>query len=392
MRKINVTSGDIRDNFIQRLLHENEYFLVEIADHNGMKSTCALAKDDDADCYLLSNLNRFDGCHSGMRDELGFRYSWQLCTTFLEDFLEEYSYNFVGFPTSDTTPVVADEPCSFVNNNYRTDTTYMNVNGYHSRRSYNEPLVQYSGHRIGVELEVECNSRSIKEHIDENFKSNWLIMERDGSLTDNGIEFITIPMVPKHIKAKNTWFDFIEYMSSRATSWSAGTCGLHVHIGREILGKTAEVQSETIGKLLYLYHHHLKEHQTNIKIYGRERAYNDHDGKVEEGKAVKLLGSEVLQVKSVKDTLKDKLVSRTMCDRYFDINLRNEATIEFRKGRGSLNVDRIISVIEYSELMCKYAKDADWDEISAENFFAYIKKAIKRTSPLQRYFCQELDA
>lgn len=392
MRRIDVTIEDVKRRYVQDLLCDYEYFSAIVLDKDGDECECAFAKDDE-EVYFLSNIPRFDGCYTSLRDELGFRYSWSLSYIKIPDFFDEhYPFRFDGFPSEHPESSQVEENCSFVNNNYRTDELYQNVNEYHSRRRYNAPLAQHSGHSIGVELEVECNERKIKKYLDSHFESNWLIMERDGSLSDNGIEFITIPMVPKHIKAKNTWFDFIEYMSSRAKSWNTGTCGLHVHIGREILGKTAEVQSETIGKLLFLYHHHLKDHQTNIKIYGRERAYNDHDGKVEEGKAVKLLGSEVLQVKSVKDTLKKKLTTQTLRDRYFDINLRNEATIEFRKGRGSLNVDRIISVIEYSELMCKYAKDASWDEISADNFFAYVKKTIKRTSPLQRYFCQELDA
>lgn len=396
MRKIFVSNEDLANVKLSNLLGEDEYFeviLQRISD--GEIFTCAFGKrEDEYSVYFLSDLICFDGAGSELRDDLHYSCSWS-CDGFryanqLIDDCGSAQDRFTLIGVVGT--VVTVEPnVQFINNAYRTDNMYRGIHGYHSGRNYNEPIAPNNSYRIGVELEVECNNSSIKSEIGRKFESNWLLMERDGSLSDNGIEFITIPMLPKDIKAKNTWFDFIEYMSSLASSWNTSTCGLHIHIGREILGKTAEVHSETTGKLLFLYHHFLKDHDTNIKIYGRARAYNDNDGKVKEGDAVKLLGNDVLGVKSVKDKLKDELTKRTMRDRYFDINLRNEHTIEFRKGRGSLNVDRIISVIEYSELMCKYAKQAEWADISAENFFEFVKKSIKRTSPLQRYFNQELD-
>lgn len=398
MRKIFVSNEDLASVKLFDLLGEDEYFEVILQrDSNGETYTCAFGKrEDEYSVYFLSDLSSFDGAGSELRYDLDYDYSWD-CGGFkyASELINDCSsargrFSLIGVVG---TEVIAEPNVQFINNAYRTDNMYRGIHSYHSGRRYNESVAPHNSnsYRIGVELEVECKTSAIKSEIGRKFESNWLLMERDGSLSDNGIEFITIPMLPKDIKAKNTWYDFIEYMSSRASSWNTSTCGLHIHIGREILGKTAESHSETTGKLLFLYHHFLKDHDTNIKIYGRARAYNDNDGKVKEGDAVKLLGNDVLAVKSVKDKLKSELTKRTMRDRYFDINLRNEHTIEFRKGRGSLNVDRIISVIEYSELMCKYAKQAEWSDISAENFFEFVKKSIKRTSPLQRYFNQELD-
>lgn len=379
MQDVLVSNGD----FVKVALtykRTNEHYICAFVMHN--------------DCiYFWSNLSSFNGDGQSYAIDHGFGYSYNLCAiahiTFVDFFrrrdeLERYEVSI--FDATKHKPTKYE----FIHNAYKQDVIYKNIRGYHSGRAYNAPINSDCDYKIGVELEVECNTSDIKQSLHNHFESNWLLMERDGSLSDSrGIEFITIPMCPKHIKSKMTWYDFIEFMSSRAQSWNTSTCGLHVHIGREILGKTAEEQSETIGKLLYLYHHYLKDHPTNIKIYGRARAYDDHDGKVREGNAVKVLGSEVLKVKSIKDNLKEKLTAQSNTTRYFDINLRNTATIEFRKGKGSLNSDRICSVIEYSELLCLYARKAKWEKISDVDFFEFAMKKIKRTSPLKRFISQE---
>jgi hypothetical protein len=402
MRKIYVTNEDLGSKTLNELLSSGEYFSVKLRRRDGLEFIGHFAKYHHEDrVYFISDDPAFDGSeHTELKDHFDMVCSWSCYSVpyaerLVNDSGAAYDYIFLGVYDDGTKPAQSEsEECwEFVNNNYRTGI-YSGIQDYHYYHDveFNEPIAETKGYRIGVELEVECNDERTTSKFDSKFESNWLMMETDGSLRRGlGIEFITIPMLPKHIKAKNTWFDFISFMSTRATSWSTDTCGLHVHIGREILGKTAETQSETIGKLLYLYHHFLKDHDINIKIYGRERGYNDHDGKVREGDAVKLLGKDVLSLESVKDKLKTQLTRQSMRDRYFDINLRNTHTIEFRKGRGSLNVDRIISVIEYSELMCKYARTASWTDMSVEDFFAFVRKNIKSSSPLQRYFGYEMD-
>jgi hypothetical protein len=214
-------------------------------------------------------------------------------------------------------------------------------------------------------------------------------METDGSLSSRGIEFITIPLRPQDAKKAETWSALIAYLSKYAKSWSKSSCGLHVHIGREILGRTAEQQSETIGKMLFLYHHWLKDCSMNRAIYGRMRGYSDHDAKAPEADAARTLGADVFKSKKLKDTVKKALIDKSSYGRYFDINLSNSATIEFRRGRGSINTARITAVIEYCELICLYAKQAKWESICEADFVAYCRKKIAPTSPLARWITSE---
>jgi hypothetical protein len=293
-----------------------------------------------------------------------------------------------GSVVGTSTPTPSVDAMAFFNDKYERRFTYKGVHGYHHHHgdTPNAPKKSVRGHKIGVELEVEFKSRDGKSRWNDKAKSNWFYCERDGSLNDNGVEIITVPMNPKDIKARATWEPLIEYLSDKAKSWDSPRCGLHVHIGREILGSNPEQQSETIGKLLYLYHHFVNGTPMNTRIFGRDRAYNEKDGKTREGDAVATLGSGVLKLNEVKNTLKKGLIDKSSSDRYFDINLQNSNTIEFRKGRGSIKASRIIMVIEYCEMMCKYAKSAKWEEISKDAFVSYVVSNISKESPLYRFF------
>lgn len=290
----------------------------------------------------------------------------------------------------DCTVLVPQLPPRFIMDKYTQTKIYTGQQSYHSHpyRDMNVPVGDFKGHRIGIELEVEANSSALRRDIVE-AESNWFCMETDASLGSNGIEFVTIPLLPKDAKSPKTWTPLVEYLSGKAKSWSTGRCGLHVHIGREILGNTAEEQSETIGKMLYLYHHGLKDNSVNVSIYGRQRAYHDQSGAVESARSAKSLGPAVFKVKDVKDKVKGDLISQSSSGRYFDINISPSSTIEFRKGRGSINVNRICAIVEYSELIALYARKAKWEKISVEDFFAWACKRVKRTSPLSRWISQD---
>lgn len=275
--------------------------------------------------------------------------------------------------------------CSdWFSSNYERARVYSGFHGYHDHHgSYlNMPVGSHRGHRIGVELEVEFNRESFRDKFTE-IETNWFYLERDGSLGSYGCEIITIPLKPSDAKSEDFWKPLTNHLSTRAKSWDTGRCGLHVHIGKEILGRNAEEQSETLGRLLYLYHQFVKDTRLNIKIYGRDRGYHDQDGKTSASIAARELGSEVLKIQSVKDKVKESLIDRAEDDRYFDINIRNSATIEFRKGRGSINPKRIAMVIDYCERMCVYAKSTPWQQICYTDFVKFLQSTVQNENLLE---------
>lgn len=275
---------------------------------------------------------------------------------------------------NETDDSISQDP--MINDKYENMTyTGQHYYHYHHGCHLNAPMVRFNGHRIGIELEVEFDNSEDRDEFNS-IASNWFYRERDGSLGNYGVEIITIPLLPQDAKDEEMWRSLCERLR-KARSWDTGRCGLHVHIGREILGKNEDVRQETLGRMLYLYHEFLKQTRLNVKIFGRERGYHDENGQTMESRAAKVLGNGIFKDASVKDRVKQSLIDKGDETRYFDINLQNPATIEFRKGRGSINAKRIAMVIEWCEIICKYSRQTPWSQIGYEDFVNYAKIVAK---------------
>lgn len=317
----------------------------------------------------------------------GFRYSWASSMTTCLRAIDVEQLRVVpdaniqilsvlqedGMYAEVERPRIEGMPREFLAKNYELTNKYTGQRGYHCGVVMNQPLKDNYEFRVGIELEVEFNTEDLRDEFNQ-APSNWFYRESDGSLGNYGCEIITIPLLPKDAKSANFWKPLTDALQDKATSWDTGRCGLHVHVGREAFGKTAEEQSETIGKLLYLYHHIVKDTAFNTKVYGRDRSYNEHDGKTDEGNAVALLGGEkLLRDKDICKKVGDAMKCRAEDSRYFDINLQNSATVEFRKGRGSINAERIAMVVEYNLMLVKFAKRSPWSGISAMRWRDYVR-------------------
>ena len=275
---------------------------------------------------------------------------------------------------NETDDSISQDP--MINDKYE-NMTYTGQYSYHYHHGYhlNAPIAPFKGHRIGIELEVEFDNSDDRDEFNS-IASNWFYRERDGSLGNYGVEIITIPLLPQDAKDVEMWEGLCQRLR-KAKSWDTGRCGLHVHIGREILGKNEDIRQETLGRMLYLYHEFLKHTRLNVKIFGRERGYHDENGQTMESRAAKILGNGIFKDASIKDKVKQSLIDKGDETRYFDINLQNTATIEFRKGKGSINAKRIAMVIEWCEIICKYSRQTPWSQIGYEDFVHYAKIVAK---------------
>lgn len=286
--------------------------------------------------------------------------------------------------------VVTDTDSDFILDNYETAEIYSGLRSYHASHSahMNEPLggVKDGQYRIGVELEVEANTETLRRKITNAIKSNWLFMETDSSLADGrGIEFVTIPLLPKDAMSEKTWNPLVEYLKTRATSYGSSNCGLHIHIGREAFGKSEDERQATLGKLLYFYYECIKHQEFNTKVFGRRHTYSERDFRCKESEAVKVLGMDLMSEKKIRDKVDKGLKEEASKTRYYDINIQNAHTIEFRKGKGSICTERIVAIITYCDLMIRYCRKRDWMGMSSDDFLAYIRKSASKSSPLHRY-------
>lgn len=393
-------------NYSNAIPNEGNYIEIRWNNRPGF-----ILKTDEYSYYVSDN-SQYDGREMTSSEEnmfpmidfSRFPYSWAIGPRFksIDEIIHGAAMERSDFRTIGNAEVISSnfldgthpmeipaEDESLMSPRYKSERTWRGMHSYHdSHRGVfsNDPIkANKKPYRIGVELEVAAKNRGKYAELTK-LKSNWLTMESDSSLPDYGVEIITIPLSPKDAKDPEMWASMVNKVSSLADSWNKSSCGLHVHIGREILGDDAEKASATLGKLLYLYHHYLNGTSLNTKIYGRLCAYHEQNGRTAEGDAVKTLGSAVLKNKEVIKKLDTSLKEKTSTSRYFDINLENSKTIEFRKGKGSINVDRIVSVITYSEMMIEYAKVRPWDKISYDDFVGYVRKNLPKTSPLKKFF------
>lgn len=361
--------------------------------------------------YFLSNNENFNGSRPCDLSESGFENGWASdvatgslsirqvigkferrgCAFSLYDFFEVGVNNevriFESWVTqfndeSDSGSREEDARVSFSDNifmsdKYERDSIYRGQHHYHRHHGeyMNKPKSGTNDYLIGVELEVEFGGNSDAMYEFNSAPSNWFYRETDSSLGSGGVEIITVPLLPTDAKNEEFWKPLVDSIRPYARSWDTGRCGLHVHIGRNILGNPRrDDHSEVIGKMLYFYHHCLKDTSLNVGIYGRSQGYHEPDAKTETSRAVDVLGaSTVLKHKEIQERVKDSLLDRSRDERYFDINLLNSATIEFRKGRGSLDTKRIVAIIEWSEIIARYSKSTPWENISYSDFLNFLK-------------------
>lgn len=277
----------------------------------------------------------------------------------------------------------------YVLTNY-TRNMYEGFAGYHAshRVTMNTPVNGYRGYRIGVELETEFATTSARAQF-TNQPRNWFFCEADASLDNAGCEIITIPLMPEDAKNRATWKPICDRLKSLgATSWDNNRCGLHVHIGREILGETINEREATLSRLLLFYNLYLNDDATATKVFGRARCYHEgrHDD-TQEFRAVRVLGAEVLKNKDVADRVGKAVKDRNNSARYYTINTTNTHTIEFRKGRGSLSVDRIQTIITFCEAVCLYVRTSeDVSELTLDGFREFIRATVPVTNSLYHYY------
>ena len=279
---------------------------------------------------------------------------------------------------------------------YTTESWYKGRHDYHhshgSSFRFNKPVKPSKyPFKVGIELEVIANDDAAYRKITE-LKSNWFFMERDGSLDSNGVEIITIPLRFEDASNPSFWKPFTAWLSKYAKSWTKSCCGLHVHIGNEVFNVDGKSVDELKARLSYAYNYCIDDTEFNKNIFGRAAGYSATKHKTKVGDAVATLGS---LTKSTAKLIKDKDVQKALIEetnntarnnRYYDINFSNSHTVEFRKGRGSINCERISTVVMYCYLMALWTRKAKWEDLlDLDDFKKFIVKNAPSEHPICRY-------
>lgn len=283
------------------------------------------------------------------------------------------------------------------NDGYTTDSWYTGRHDYHhshgSSFKFNTPTKKSKyPFKIGVELEVIANDDEAYEKITK-LKSNWFFMERDGSLESRGIEIVTVPLRFEDASDPCFWKPFTAWLSKYAKSWTKSCCGLHVHFGNEVF-KVDDMEEDMLkAKLAYAYNYNIDNENINKTVFGREQGYGASKCISKAGDAVKTLGEitkntkKLLKDKDIQDAILKETAGKMRGDRYYDINYSNSKTTEFRKGRGSINCERIASIVMYCYLMTQWTRKEKWENLlSIDSFISFLEKNAPEAHPLRRFF------
>ena len=279
--------------------------------------------------------------------------------------------------------------CNECNDIIHYDNSYEYCGEYYCHECYDEvrssdsindysykptPIFYGSDSRyFGVELEIDLGGKE-SNNADEileigNYSAEHVYIKSDGSLED-GMEIVTHPMTLEYHLNEFCWEDVMhECVRLGYRSHQTSTCGLHIHVNRDSLGKCFEEQEEVISRILYFVEHHWNE---MLKFSRRsEYAMNRWAARY---------GYEN-NPKAILDKAK-----KGNKGRYAAVNLCNYHTVEFRMFRGTLKYNTLIAALQMVNHICDAAflmsdeqmKSLSWSDfvmkITESELIQYLKE------------------
>jgi hypothetical protein len=237
---------------------------------------------------------------------------------------------------------------------------------------------------FGLEIEVEgWDSKSDSAmHAYQLESMDLAYLKNDGSL-NNGFEIVTHPM--SHDFFKNEASDFwsvLEDLRSkngvRVKSWDTRTCGLHIHISRT--GFSGGAHMHRFLNLVYsnpTFYSTLAGRTSDqwakfTDIYQREYKRDADGNRIEAAPS-----SGMIYEVETKRTFKHKLDTNRHSDRYSAVNTNNQATLEMRIFRGSVNGETVKAQIDLAHASVEYTRtltvqDVREGALSADNLMWYV--------------------
>lgn len=228
------------------------------------------------------------------------------------------------------------------------------IRGY-SNTSYPAPLGD-DPRKYGIELEVEMTEGSWRKpaakRVMDALSSEFVILKEDGSL-NRGFEIVTAPA--SFDEHRKRWPAMLQSDEAKKglVSWDAEKAGLHIHITR------SELSQLQIGKMLVFTN--ASANKTFVDwVAGRGS------------------GSYCTRVKK---KLGDGHPNRLSGSRYEAINTTRSDTIEVRLFRGTINHDRVMSYLDFTDALVEFCAPTVSGLGSLESpneFIAFVKQNRKR--------------
>ena len=235
-------------------------------------------------------------------------------------------------------------------------------------RCSDEKNVRY----YGVELEIDEGGKDddnaeILYNI-ANSGDDVMYIKYDGSL-DEGMELVSHPCSLKYHKDCFHWKEVMqEAKNMYYRSHNTGTCGLHVHIGREQLGETYEQQEEVISRIMFFFESHWNE----LFRFSRRSEY-----------ALGRWASRYGYDEKPKNILEK--AKKGHADRYKCVNITNFDTIEIRIFKGTLRWNTFMATLELVDAVCENAMYLNDDEIRKQSWNDFVMGICSENMELIKY-------
>lgn len=229
-------------------------------------------------------------------------------------------------------------PKIFVSTKQRSYHYFPDVWARPDNDNLNEPLV-------GLELEVYARNKYIFEN-----KSNFFYLQRDGSLSEEngGTEITTIPMPFEELIREDGGIDILtkDFMPRFSCySQKATETGFHIHLSKINFNRKVCV---LLKKAFYCF-----PYAFITELFGR-----DNTGYCRAEPQIQKLMEFGIHPNAASDLGLEKIFQPYCDTRYLELNFTNSKTIEFRRGKGTVDSVSIKSILDFCYQIYKYSMEA----------------------------------
>lgn len=231
-----------------------------------------------------------------------------------------------------------DIPKIFVSTKQRSYHYFPDVWARPDNDNLNEPLV-------GLELEVYARNKYIFEN-----KSNFFYLQRDGSLSEEngGTEITTIPMPFEELIREGGGIDILtkDFMPRFSCySQKATETGFHIHLSKINFNRKVCV---LLKKAFYCF-----PYDFITELFGR-----NNTGYCRAEPQIQKLMEFGIHPSAASDLGLEKIFQPYCDTRYLELNFTNSKTVEFRRGKGTVDSISIKSILDFCYQIYKYSMEA----------------------------------
>lgn len=289
-----------------------------------------------------------------------------------DEYLCEHCYDNYYFTCDRCGEVYPDDDGHWHGDSHYCDDCHRSmmdgVSGYHDWGGEYFPH-KFKGEKDGlmIGVELECDDGEFDKYPVRGWVHDDIVhFESDGSLSDSGVELITQPCSLRYHKETVGWKTLCKTMVDMGfRSHDTDTCGLHVHLTRNVIPITSIVKMDIWLNRWMLW----RDVARRDSIYSGE--YDDNK-KVDIGHAVR---------NSYRcNPICEKWYGRGYNDRYQPLNTNNSETIEIRIFKGSLNHETVLGTIEMCHALVKFADTVpvtDVYDTTPERFLSFIASRLE---------------